>query len=112
LPYRNPRVCSQPGCGALILKGYYCTKHKTLSDIRYRPAQYNHAKLRNNKAWQDIRKEVLEYNPYCECGNIATEVDHIVAIRNGGDNDPSNLQAMCKSCHSRKTLSEVMNKKF
>jgi 5-methylcytosine-specific restriction protein A len=31
-------------------------------------------------------------------------VDHVVPLRHGGSNDESNLQALCASCHSRKTV--------
>jgi 5-methylcytosine-specific restriction endonuclease McrA len=38
------------------------------------------------------------------CGVAATNVDHIVPRRRGGaDLDPTNVQAMCASCHSAKT---------
>ena len=33
----------------------------------------------------------------------ATEVDHIVPVAEGGTDDPSNLQAINKVCHKRKT---------
>lgn len=40
------------------------------------------------------------------CRNCKTthglSVDHIVALVNGGTNDPDNLQILCKSCNSRK----------
>lgn len=40
----------------------------------------------------------------------ATEVDHVVPIRRGGARlDPANLQALCKRCHSRKTMAEDMD---
>lgn len=38
------------------------------------------------------------------------EVDHIIELRGGGSNDPSNLQALCPNCHSYKTRN--FNKKF
>ncbi|MFI9598178.1 HNH endonuclease [Nonomuraea sp. NPDC052265] len=37
------------------------------------------------------------------CGDEANEVDH---IERGDNHDPSNLQALCGSCHKRKTLRE------
>lgn len=37
----------------------------------------------------------------------ATDVDHIKARRDGGGDDWSNLQALCHSCHSRKTAREL-----
>jgi len=48
-------------------------------------------------------------DPFGEHGDrvvAATEVDHIVPLRAGGTNDAENLQALCKSCHSRKTAIE------
>ena len=36
----------------------------------------------------------------------ATEVDHIVPKARGGPDAWDNLQALCKSCHSRKTAVE------
>ena len=40
----------------------------------------------------------------CEvCGAEATEAHHIVAVRDGGTHDYSNLAPLCKRCHSRVT---------
>ena len=36
----------------------------------------------------------------------AVDVDHIIPLAEGGDDDFDNLQALCKSCHSRKTARE------
>ncbi len=35
---------------------------------------------------------------------IAEQVDHIVPRAAGGDDDASNLQCLCATCHSRKTV--------
>jgi 5-methylcytosine-specific restriction protein A len=62
--------------------------------------------------WQRLRKLVLAEEPLCaECLKAgrtvsAEEVDHRVPLARGGTNDRSNLQALCKSCHSRKTNRE------
>lgn len=61
--------------------------------------------------WTKLRLIVLQREPLCrECmkNNIvtqATEVDHIIAKRNGGKDSFDNLQSLCKSCHSMKTAS-------
>lgn len=47
--------------------------------------------------------------PLCvQCGAIATDLDHIVPIEQGGAIwDRSNHQSLCRSCHSAKTSAEV-----
>ena len=63
-------------------------------------------------AWQKARRMVLADSPLCiQClarGRCvpAEEVDHIVPLKAGGTNDRSNLQALCKACHSAKTMRE------
>lgn len=37
----------------------------------------------------------------------ATQVDHITPIAQGGTEEPSNLQAICKPCHDAKTQREA-----
>ena len=56
--------------------------------------------------WNRIRRWVLANTPLCPCGRPATDVDHITPLRNGGTHDVRNLQALCHSCHSRKTARE------
>ncbi len=41
---------------------------------------------------------------------MATEIDHIIPLKNGGTNDIENLQALCKRCHSKKTKVEQNEK--
>ena len=64
-----------------------------------------------NKRWAKARQTVLSRQPLCvvcqQAGLVteATEVDHIRPHR-GDSNvfwDSGNWQALCKSCHSRKT---------
>jgi 5-methylcytosine-specific restriction protein A len=61
-----------------------------------------------SKAWLAARAAVLKRDGYrCAtpyCRNRATHVDHIRPIADGGAGlDPTNLQSLCASCHSRKT---------
>ena len=59
------------------------------------------------RKWQRLRKMKLARRPMCECcGSPANEVDHIVALSRGGTNAMDNLQSLCRSCHSRKTVAE------
>ena len=59
--------------------------------------------------WRKLRVMILAREPYCQaegCNEWATEVDHIVPTTAGGTDRVDNLQALCKSCHSRKTSTE------
>lgn len=33
------------------------------------------------------------------------EIDHVIELQDGGSNDVSNLEALCRNCHGKKTLS-------
>ena len=58
--------------------------------------------------WRKLRLSILERDKFtCQsCGVITTvlEVDHI--LPDSTNNDPSNLQAICRPCHEEKTLKE------
>lgn len=59
--------------------------------------------------WRALRLMVLRREPLCRrCGASASQVDHIVPLRRGGTHAAENLQALCHSCHSRKTRTEDM----
>jgi 5-methylcytosine-specific restriction endonuclease McrA len=68
-----------------------------------------------DRRWRKLRARKLAEDPLCEhclvkdMVTAASEVDHI--IRHQGQSDPlfwlwSNLQSLCKPCHSRKTMVE------
>ena len=38
------------------------------------------------------------------CGEVATQVDHIIELAIGGTNTLDNLQPLCKPCHTAKTV--------
>lgn len=39
--------------------------------------------------------------------SVATELDHIKALANGGTNADDNLQGLCAECHEIKTLKDL-----
>ena len=60
------------------------------------------------------RRELwLTLHPLCvHCkrqGRItaAREVDHVIALCNGGPDDETNLQSLCIACHKVKTLQDL-----
>ncbi|MFO0849575.1 MAG: HNH endonuclease [Gemmataceae bacterium] len=64
--------------------------------------------------WDRCRLAYLADHPECEqCSQAgvltaATEVDHVRRIERGGPRfDHENLMALCKSCHSKKTVRET-----
>lgn len=114
MPRKPKRLCSYPGCPKLV-DGGYCEEHKKLTDKQYN--QYGRDEFSKNfyktAEWQYARKRQLEQYPFCEeCLKMgkrikATMVDHIKPIKQGGDKfAPDNLQSLCWSCHSRKSVKE------
>jgi 5-methylcytosine-specific restriction endonuclease McrA len=57
------------------------------------------------RQWVAFRLSYLASHPRCvTCGSAASQVDHIQPLAEGGALlDPSNCQALCVSCHSKKT---------
>ena len=70
-----------------------------IPNIRQRTSSYH---------WRKLRLSILERDKFtCQsCGVITTvlEVDHI--LPDSTNNDPANLQALCRPCHEAKTLRE------
>jgi predicted HNH restriction endonuclease len=59
-----------------------------------------------------LQKKKVAASQEWKCGNCKSlldetyEVDHRVALFNGGSNDESNLVALCPHCHRKKTVDE------
>src|SRR5512139_1179239 len=70
------------------------------------------------RRWQRLRRMKLRQNPLCELClkvgefEVATAVDHVVAIKAGGEVYPSleGLASLCDSCHNRKTRAEQLGR--
>lgn len=108
------RPCRHPGCTALV-SGGYCETHKPRdSDRRSAEAKAWHWMYLTPEWTDDLRPTQLLNEPWCcECAKRgirtrATDVDHVEP--HNGDwelfTDRSNLQSLCHSCHSRKTMAE------
>jgi len=110
MPQAALRVCSHVGCTNLVRSGR-CDLHR--SEVIFRRAA-ERQKLYGTARWQRIRKIQLAREPWCaDCLKRgiyvpATDVDHVIPHK--GDKKRFFLgpfQSFCKSCHSRKTSSEV-----
>lgn len=109
------RPCRKPGCCVLVSDGY-CDKHMPKrSDQRSEDAKAWRRLYKLDIWTRDLRPAQLAAEPFCrECAKIgarvfATEVDHIVPHKGRMDlfTNRSNLQSLCHSCHSRKTMNEL-----
>ena len=106
MPWKPPKPCSAPGCGELT-HDRYCPAHARQARRQADAHRGSASKRGYGRRWQKLRKAFLASNPICAlCPRPATEVDHIVAKAKGGDDKWSNLQALCKPCHARKTAQE------
>lgn len=114
MPKRPPHPCGKPGCPELT-HNRYCEKHQAEANADYDKNQRNKdmKSFYNSVQWYALRKQKLYKDPFCEecrkSGTLvkATAVDHIMEIKDGGNQlDINNLQSLCWSCHSRKTMSE------
>ena len=108
MPTAPPSPCTYPGCHQLS-DSARCAEHTRAYNRRRGSA----SKRGYGRRWQRTRAAQLQREPWCrECRREgytrpATQVDHIVPKARGGTDDPSNLQSLCGSHHSRKTALEL-----
>lgn len=91
----------------------YCIEHGRLLDSEYDSERGSSAARGYGARWRRLRLLFLARNPLCvdpfgihtaiHQVVAATDVDHIQPIERGGSHAWGNLQALCHSCHSRKT---------
>lgn len=109
MPRRPSTPCKQNGCPNLVSYGNkYCDEHKGNQVFDAKSTKTKGYNARWNKA----RLRYLKVHPlcvHCQAKGLLTKamvVDHITPHR--GDQElfwkESNWQALCKSCHDRKTM--------
>lgn len=117
MPTKPGRPCRVRGCPEVVASGGYCPAHQAERVAEYDRARGSSSARGYGTRWQKIRAQHLAAHPFCadpfgdhRAAGVqavaATEVDHITPRRGGGSDDPSNLQSLCKSCHSKKTATE------
>lgn len=107
MPTRPATICISPGCPRLAVADARCAEHATTHRAERRLTETPRLSFRQRgygREWESTRARVLRLTPTCRvCGAPATVVDHIRPLRAGGTHDLSNLQALCRPCHQRKT---------
>ncbi|WP_420536203.1 HNH endonuclease signature motif containing protein [Elstera cyanobacteriorum] len=103
--YRPARVCSR--CKKAVPSGVRCdcTPEPRAAD----PRNVERAKPYSSPEWKALRAAHLKHNRTCTaCCAPASVVDHVRAWKGNQALflDPSNLQSLCRSCHSKKTASQ------
>ncbi len=112
MPFSPKKPCAYPGCGVLVdRKQVYCAKHKREKNAAVNANRESTDKFYNTQRWKKLRAFFRKRHPLCEeCLkegrlNPSIIVDHIKPIKEGGSPLAwDNLQALCWSCHSMKTL--------
>lgn len=104
MPHRPARPCSVPGCPNLVHKSgvYRCSEHQKEYERRVDAERGTPSQRGYDANWRRIRERFLSDHSKCKlCMNKATVAHHKIRRRKGGKDDPSNLMALCGSCHSR-----------
>lgn len=108
MPTAAPKPCIQ--CGALVRDGTSrCDAHKVKAWAKREGEQQG----RGGRPWRRMRDRVMQRDgglcQPCQRNRLVTlasEVDHIVSLADGGDDAIGNLEAICKPCHRLKTAGE------
>ena len=105
MPSAPLRPCAAQGCGTLVKSGR-CPTHRS-QEHREEDTHRGSRQARGyGRAWEKIRAFILRRDHYlCQvCRRAtATEVDHIIEKADGGEDTPTNLQAIFSPCHATKT---------
>jgi 5-methylcytosine-specific restriction enzyme A len=112
MPQKLKRPCRQPGCPAVTHQGY-CDRHRRQHHQQYRQSRTDKPEqaFYRSRAWREASEQYRRAHPMCEVckTKLSALVHHVKPIKAGGaPMDPSNWQAVCRSCqakvHSTMTL--------
>lgn len=107
MPRRAPHPCAERGCQNLIYDGSRCAVHQLPRSPDNRPSATERGYGYDWKT--NVRDPFLAAHPYCAnpfgthgSQVLAKVVDHILPRKQGGTNDWSNLQGLCRACDNKK----------
>lgn len=110
MPVRPARPCRYRHCPALTTDpSGYCDTHARLTQREADSRRESSHARGYTRTWAKVRAMQLARYPLChDCQEHAiiepaTEVHHIIPLREGGDSSDENLMSLCKQCHSRRT---------
>jgi len=107
MPKKPLSPCLWPGCSKISEpNSRYCTDHKATADKAERDRRGTSTQRGYGARWQRLRLLILARDPVCRypgCGQLSTDVDHIVSKAKGGSDEENNLQGLCHEHHSLKT---------
>ena len=114
MPTKAGRPCQWRGCPQVVRGDVpYCEEHAKQVAREHEADRPSAARRGYDGNWRKLRSMYLRRHPLCadpfgvhEGPVVATEVDHIQPLSRGGGHGWDNLQALCKSCHSKKTARE------
>src|SRR3989338_945277 len=106
--YRADKHASDfpPTGKCLNCKGSLPKRHRKYCSVECSDSFYNREVEPHIFDWSNIRLKILRRDDYScvKCGGLAIDVDHVIAIVNGGaEFDESNLQSLCRPCHAVKS---------
>jgi hypothetical protein len=86
------------------------TDHELKQKCKLENAEHGPKKKSSRYIPAKIRRRVKQKaNHKCEkCGGThALQVDHVAPVYHGGDNQPSNLRILCRSCNQREAILKI-----
>lgn len=113
----EPRACGD--CGTVFVPEYgsrrirYCTVGCAKQAKNRQAKRENRIERLRGRAAVVRRARWLQLQPLCvECKRqgytrAATQVDHVLALANGGTDTADNLQSLCDDCHRMKTARDL-----
>ena len=121
MPRSAPTPCRHPACALVLDKPGYCDQHRAQAHRDYGRARRGFdAELGfyQSVRWREVRAAFLRQHPVCgaceQLGRVVPAVvaDHVTPLKDGGARfDTANLQALCISCHNRKTARETAGRR-
>lgn len=108
MPYSAPHPCNK--CQRTLTRERFCDPCLIAHNREYEAARADDPIIKAYKSerWRKLSIAYRKRHPICAvCGELSQETDHKIPVRKGGDMwSWKNLQALCKPCHSKKTIED------